>query len=60
MLEYLGLTVSLGTKSWRKKRRAFFNAYTRLHNRIQLFVSLPFAKLDRLSLSTRVNEIGKS
>jgi len=43
-----------------EKRRAFFNAYTRLHNRIQLFVSLPFAKLDRLSLSTRVNEIGKS
>jgi protein-tyrosine-phosphatase len=43
-----------------EKRRAFFNAYTRLQNRIQLFLSLPFTKLDRLSLSTRVNEIGNS
>ena len=43
-----------------EKRRAFFNAYSRLHNRIQLFLSLPVTKLDRLSLMTRLNEIGKS
>jgi protein-tyrosine-phosphatase len=42
------------------KRRAFFRAYNRLHNRIQLFLSLPFAKLDRLTLTARVKEIGRS
>jgi protein-tyrosine-phosphatase len=46
--------------SHEEKRRAFFNAYTRLQNRIQLFLSLPLTKLDRLSLSARVNEIGTS
>jgi arsenate reductase (thioredoxin) len=43
-----------------EKRRAFFNAYNRLHIRIQLFLSLPLTKLDRLSLMKRLNEIGKS
>jgi arsenate reductase len=43
-----------------EKRRAFFNAYNRLQNRIQLFLSLPLTKLDRLSLMKRLNEIGKS
>ncbi len=33
------------------KRKAFFHAYNRLHNRIQLFVSLPLAKLDRIALT---------
>ena len=42
------------------KRRAFFNAYTRLQNRIQLFLNLPLAKLDRTALTTRLKEIGQS
>jgi arsenate reductase len=43
-----------------EKRRAFFNSYNRLQKRIQLFLSLPLTKLDRLSLVNRLNEIGKS
>ena len=42
------------------KRRAFFNAYNRLHNRIQLFLNLPLAKLDRMALTQRLKEIGKN
>lgn len=42
------------------KRRAFFHAYNRLQNRIQLFLSLPLAKLDRVALTQRLKEIGKS
>ena len=42
------------------KRRAFFNAYTRLQHRIQLFLNLPLAKLDRTALTTRLKEIGQS
>jgi arsenate reductase (thioredoxin) len=42
------------------KRKAFFNAYNRLHNRIQLFLSLPLAKLDRSALTQRLKDIGKS
>lgn len=42
------------------KRKAFFNAYNRLHNRIQLFLNLPLTKLDRVSLTARLKEIGKS
>jgi protein-tyrosine-phosphatase len=38
--------------------RAFADAYGRLNNRISIFVSLPFAGLDRLSLQTRLNDIG--
>ncbi len=41
------------------KRKAFFQAYNRLHNRIQLFLSLPLARLDRVALTNRVKEIGK-
>lgn len=43
-----------------EKRRAFFNAYNRLHRRIQLFLSLPLSKLDRLALTERVREIGRA
>jgi protein-tyrosine-phosphatase len=43
-----------------EKRRAFFNAYNRLHNRIQLFLSLPLSKLDRVALTARLKEIGKA
>lgn len=41
------------------KRKAFFQAYNRLHNRIQLFLSLPLARLDRVALTNRLKEIGK-
>jgi protein-tyrosine-phosphatase len=42
------------------RRRAFFNTYTQLFNRLSLFVSLPLAKLGRLSLQKKLEEIGKT
>ncbi len=42
------------------RRKAFFLAFNQLQNRINLFVSLPFAKLDRMKLQTALAEIGKS
>ncbi len=42
------------------KRKAFFRAYNRLHHRIRLFLSLPLAKLDRIALTARLKEIGRS
>lgn len=42
------------------RRKAFFRAYNRLQNRIQLFVSLPLAKLDRVALAQRLKEIGRA
>lgn len=42
------------------KRKAFFRAYNRLHHRITLFLSLPLAKLDRIALTNRLREIGRS
>ena len=42
-----------------EKRKAFFHAFNRLQNRIQLFLSLPLAKLDRIALTQRLKEIGK-
>jgi len=41
-------------------RKAFSDTGHILLTRIRLFVSLPLAKLDRLSLSQRLSEIGKS
>jgi len=41
------------------KRKAFFHAYNRLQNRIQLFLSLPLTKLDRVALTQRLREIGE-
>jgi len=41
------------------KRKAFFNAYSRLRHRIQLFLSLPLIKLDRVALTQRLKEIGR-
>ncbi len=41
------------------RRRAFFQAYNQLLNRISLFANLPFDKLDRLSLKQRLDAIGK-
>ena len=40
------------------KRRAFARTLQELDARIKIFVSLPFDKLDRLSLQARLNEIG--
>jgi len=39
---------------------AFLDAYGRLANRIEIFVNLPIASLDRLTLQKRLNDIGKS
>lgn len=41
------------------KRKAFFRAYSALQNRIQLFLALPLAKLDRIALKQRLDEIGR-
>ena len=42
-----------------KKRRAFLKAFTELSARINLMLSLPMGKLDRLTLGSRLKEIGK-
>ena len=42
------------------KRKAFSEAGRVLMTRIRLFASLPLAKLDRLSLANKLDEIGKS
>jgi protein-tyrosine-phosphatase len=39
---------------------AFAEAYRVLHNRITLFMSLPLASLDRMSLQRRLDEIGRA
>ena len=43
-----------------EKRRAFLKAFTVLSARINLLLALPFEKLSRQSLKTRLDEIGKS
>jgi len=43
-----------------EKRRAFRAAYTELHRRIALFVSLSFDKLQGLALQQRLDEIGRT
>lgn len=40
--------------------RAFATAYGALQNRIAIFVNLPFDGLDRLSLQSRLDAIGKA
>ena len=42
------------------KRRAFSQTFHFLANRINVFVSLPFDRLDKQALRTRLVEIGKS
>ena len=39
---------------------AFADAYRMLNNRITIFLNLPMAKLDRLSLQKRLEDIGKT
>ena len=43
-----------------KQRDVFRRAYLELDSRIKIFTSLPFAKLDRLSLQKRLDQIGKT
>jgi arsenate reductase len=43
---------------WERKR-AFARAFSELKRRIGVFVSLPFASLDRMSLKARVDDIGR-
>jgi arsenate reductase len=42
------------------KRKAFLDAFAILKRRIELFASLPLARLDKLSLQAKMREIGKS
>jgi len=41
------------------KRRAFWNAFTVLQQRIDLFTNLPLASLDTMTLRVRLQEIGR-
>jgi protein-tyrosine-phosphatase len=43
-----------------EKRRAFLDAFTRLSTRIRLFLNLPFERLERLALESKLLEIGRS
>ncbi|MGQ0484824.1 MAG: arsenate reductase ArsC [Hyphomicrobiales bacterium] len=43
-----------------EKRVAFADAYGRLYNRISIFLSLPIASLDRLSLKRHLDRIGQA
>lgn len=42
-----------------EKRAEFADVYGQIHNRISIFVSLPIASLDRLSLQSRLDELGR-
>jgi len=42
------------------KRKAFFQAYNQLQNRISLFVNLPIEKLDKIKLQKALQDIGKT
>jgi arsenate reductase len=43
-----------------KRLRLFRDIYFQLERRIQIFISLPIASLDRLSLQRRLDEIGRT
>jgi arsenate reductase len=42
-----------------EKERAFMQAFKYLRNRIGLFLNLPFASLDAMSLRAHLREIGQ-
>ena len=42
-----------------EKRLAFAEAYRMLNNRISAFINLPLSSLDRLSLKSKLDDIGK-
>ena len=48
------------TGSEEDKRRAFLKAFTLLSARINLLLALPFEKLSRQALKSRLDDIGKS
>jgi arsenate reductase len=54
-----GRDPAAATGSDEKRLRAFREAFRLLENRIKLFASLPIEKLDRLTLTHKVREIGK-
>lgn len=43
-----------------ERRLAFAEAYRMLNNRLSIFVNLPIASLDRISLQRRLDDIGKT
>jgi len=43
-----------------ERRLAFADTYRMMNNRIGIFINLPIASLDRLSLQSKLAEIGKS
>jgi hypothetical protein len=43
-----------------RKLRLFRNVYFQLERRIQIFINLPIASLDRLSLQRSLDEIGRT
>ena len=43
-----------------EQHAAFYDAYRMLKNRIDLFLALPLASIDRMSLQNRLDQIGKS
>jgi protein-tyrosine-phosphatase len=43
-----------------RKLRLFKDVYFQLERRIQIFINLPIASLDRLSLQKRLDEIGRT
>ena len=43
-----------------EKRKAFLRAMTTLQRRIELFLSLPHDRLDRLALQRRLDDIGRA
>jgi protein-tyrosine-phosphatase len=48
------------TGSVQEQQRAFRKAYQELSRRIELFLALPLASIDRMSLKGRLDEIGKT
>jgi hypothetical protein len=42
-----------------EKRAEFADVYGQIHNRIAIFVSLPIAALDKLTLQRRLDEMGR-
>ena len=43
-----------------EKRQVFADVYGQIHNHIAIFVSLPIASLDKLSLQKRLREMGST
>jgi arsenate reductase (thioredoxin) len=43
-----------------EKRAEFADVYGQIHNRVSIFVSLPIASLDKLTLQKRLDEMGRT